>query len=260
MRPLGLVTGATAGIGKVFAERLAARGHDLILVARDAARLELVAAQLRTRHGTEVEAVPTDLSRDDEIERLAARIGSGPPLAILVNNAGFGTKGTLARTDPRSQTAMLHLHTLAPMRLSQAALPGMLARGSGAIVNVSSVASFIYTPGNTNYSATKAYLTVFSEGLAGEVASAGVQVQALCPGFTRTRFQERAGVDPETVPGFAWMTAEAVVDASLASLARGELVCVPGAGYKILRAASGAVPRSAFRRFIGVVQGSRYRR
>jgi short-subunit dehydrogenase len=236
MRPLGLVTGATAGIGKAFAERLAARGHDLIVVARDVARLDSLALELRAGHGVEVEPFPADLSRDDEIERLAGRIQAGAPLAILVNNAGFGTKGTIAATDPGPQAAMLHLHTLAPMRLSQAALPAMLARRAGAIVNVSSVASFIYTPGNANYSATKAYLTVFSEGLAGEVAGAGVQVQALCPGFTRTEFHNRMGLTAaELRKRPFWLRAEDVVDCSLRSLdRRGPVVCIPDWRYRLV--------------------------
>jgi hypothetical protein len=236
MRPLALVTGATAGIGRVFCERLAARGHDLIVVARDAARLEALAGDLAARHGVQVEALRADLSRDEEIERVAARLQSGPALAILVNSAGFGTKGTIAKAEPTSQVAMLHLHTLAPMRLAQAALPRMLARRAGAIVNVSSVASFIYTPGNTNYSATKAYLRVFSEGLAGEVADAGVQVQALCPGFTRTEFHGRMGLTAAELRRRPfWLSAENVVDCSLRTLdRRGPVVCVPDWRYKVL--------------------------
>jgi short-subunit dehydrogenase len=251
MRPLGLVTGATAGIGKAFAQRLATRGYDLVLVARDGARLDQVAADLRTRHGVEVEPLPADLSRDDEIERVAARIGSAPPLAILVNNAGFGVKGTVARTDPRAQVAMLHVHVLAPMRLAQAALPHMLARRTGAIVNVSSVASFIYTPGNANYSASKAYLTAFSEGLAGEVATAGIQVQALCPGFTRTEFHQRMGLTgTELARRPLWLKAEDVVDCSLRSLdRRGAVVCIPDWRFRIVV----FLIRHAPRRLLGAV-------
>jgi hypothetical protein len=145
------------------------------------------------------------------------------------------------------------------MRLTHAALGSMLPRRRGAIVNVSSLAGMGPYPFTATYGATKAFVNSLTEALAEELRGSGVRVQALCPGFTRTRFQERAGVDPETVPRFAWMTAEAVVEASLAALARGDVVCVPGAGYKVLHAASGAMPRSAFRRFIGAVQGRRYR-
>jgi short-subunit dehydrogenase len=136
----------------------------------------------------------------------------------------------------------------------------MLPRSSGAVINVSSLAGMGPYPFTATYGATKAFVNSLTEALAEELRGSGIRLQVLCPGFTRTRFQERAGVDPDTVPRFAWMTPEAVVDASLAALARGELVCVPGAGYKVLRAASAALPRSVFRRFIGVVQGRRYGR
>jgi hypothetical protein len=242
---VGLVTGATAGIGKVFAERLAARGYDLILVARDVPRLEAVAAELTGRYGVSVEALAADLARDSDIERVAARIGGGPPLAILVNNAGFGVKGDLAVTDPASQAAMLHVHALAPLRLCRAALPAMLARRSGAIINVSSIASFIYTPGNANYSATKAYLTAFSEGLDGEVRGAGVRVQALCPGFTRTEFHDRMGLTPaERKRRPLWLSPEFVVDTSLRALERGgPVVCIPDWRYRVLVFLIRHVPR-----------------
>ena len=236
MRPLGLVTGATAGIGKAFAWRLAARGYDLILVARDGGRLESLAGELATRHGIGVEPLPADLATDSEIERVAERIRAGRPLSMLVNNAGFGVKGTLAATDPALQVAMVHVHALAPMRLCRAALPAMLARRAGAIVNVSSVASFIYTPGNANYSATKAYLTAFSEGLHGEVRHAGIQVQALCPGFTRTEFHDRMGLTAsERDRRPLWLSAEFVVDCSLGALdRRGPVVCIPDWRYRLL--------------------------
>jgi uncharacterized protein len=251
MRPLALVTGATTGIGRVFSERLAARRHDLLIVARTAARLEDVARELAEKHAVKAEPFPADLSRDDEIDRLEARVRGGPPLAFLVNNAGFGIEGKLAISDPAPQAAMLHLHTLAPMRLAHAALPGMLERRAGAIVNVSSVASFIYAPGNANYSATKAYLTVFSEGLAGEVADLGIQVQALCPGFTRTKFHDRMGLDTAKLHQRPmWLSAEYVVDCSLRSLdRRGPVVCIPDWRYRVLVGLIRIVPR----RLIGVV-------
>ena len=234
-RPLALVTGATAGLGRVFAERLAQRGNDLLIVARDANRLSAVAAELAAR-GVSVEAIQADLSRDDEITRVAQRIAAAPPLSILVNNAGFGTSGRLIATPAEPQAAMLHLHVLAPMRLIQAALPGMLARRSGAVINVSSVASFLFSPGSINYCASKAYLTVFSEGLAAELAGTGVEVQALCPGFIRTEFHQRMGVDSAALKRRRpWLSAEYVVDASLAALGRGgPVVCIPSVSYKLI--------------------------
>jgi len=159
-RALAVVTGASAGIGREFAEQLAARGHDLLVVARDGGRLEELAGVLAPRHGIRVEPLAADLSREDGIARVADRIAGLEP-ALLVNNAGFGTTGTLARTDPARQTDMVLLHTLAPLRLTLAALPGLLRRNAGGIINVSSVASFLASPGSVTYCATKAYLTVW---------------------------------------------------------------------------------------------------
>jgi short-subunit dehydrogenase len=149
---------------------------------------------------------------------------------------------------------MLRLHVLAPMRLTRAALPGMMARRRGAIINVSSVAGFIYSPGNVNYCASKAYLTTFTEGLALELAGTGVAAQALCPGFTHTEFHQRMGPDARTRPRFMWLTAEGVVRASLAQLDRGgPVLCVPGLRYKLIVAALRLLPRRA----IGALTGRR---
>ena len=230
---LAVVTGASAGIGHEFAEQLAGRGHDLLLVARDRDRLAATAAALGAAHGIRAEAFPADLTRDDDVTRLAERIAGATDLAFLVNNAGFGSRGKLAEADPEQQVAMVRLHALAPMRLTQAALPVMLRKGSGAIVNVSSVASFIYSAGNANYCATKAYLTTLTEGLAAELSGTGVQAQALCPGFTRTEFHQRMRIGTGDIPGPAWISARFVVRTSLEYLdRRGPVVCVPGLGYR----------------------------
>lgn len=234
-RPLAVVTGASAGIGKVFCERLAGRGYDLIVVARDGNRLEALRQNLEQRHGIAVEVFPADLTIDTDVSLLAERVSRSVQLALLVNNAGFGTRGTLADASPAEQEAMLRLHVIAPMRLAQAALPVLLNNGRGAIVNVSSVASFLYSAGNVNYCASKAYLTTFSEGLAAEVASTGVKVQALCPGFTHTEFHQRMMVDVGEVPRWMWMPADRVVETSLRSLERGgPVICIPGLRYKLL--------------------------
>jgi short-subunit dehydrogenase len=231
IRPLAIVTGASAGIGRVFCERLASRAHDLLVVARDGNRLEALKRELEERHRVQVEVFPADLTIDTDVSLLIARITQ----SLLVNNAGFGTRGPLINTSPARQEAMLRLHTVAPMRLCMAALPVLLNNRRGAIVNVSSVASFLFSAYNVNYCATKAYLTSFSEGLAAELAGTGVQVQALCPGFTRSEFHQRMEVDTGDIPRWMWMSAEAVVDASLASLDRGRaVVCVPGLRYKLL--------------------------
>lgn len=235
VRPLAVVTGASAGIGKVFCERLAARGHDLLLVARDGNRLQALKQELEQRYRVGVEVFPADLTVDTDVSLLAESLTRSPNLAVLVNNAGFGTRDALADASPARQEAMLQLHVMAPMRLTQAALPVLMKNKRGAILNVSSVASFLFSAYNVNYCATKAYLRVFSEGLAAELAGTGVRVQALCPGFTRSEFHRRMGVDGGEIPGWMWMSAASVVDTSLAALERGwPVVCVPGLRYKLI--------------------------
>jgi hypothetical protein len=256
-RPLAVVTGASAGIGKEFCERLAARGYDLVVVARDGNRLEALKAALEQRHGIEVEVFPADLTIDTDVSLVADRLARSPRLTLLVNNAGFGTRGSLADASPARQEAMLQLHVMTPMRLTQAALPVLLKNGQGAIVNVSSVASFIYSAFNVNYCATKAYLTTFSEGLAAELGGTGVRVQALCPGFTHSEFHQRMELDVSELPAWMWMSAANVVRASLRSLERGgPVVCVPGLRYKLLVFLLRFIPR----RLIGGVTGRRARR
>jgi uncharacterized protein len=247
-RPLALVTGASAGIGKEFCERLAARGYDLIAVARDGNRLEALKRDLEQRHRTAVEVFPADLTIDTDVSLVAERLTRSPRLALLVNNAGFGTRGTLADASPALQEAMLRLHTMAPMRLSQAALPVLLQNGKGGIINVSSVAAFLYSAGNVNYCATKAYLTTFSEGLAAELVGTGVKVQALCPGFTRSEFHQRMEADVRELPRRMWLSAAHVVESSLRSLERGgPVICVPGLRYKVMVFLLRHVPRRLLR-------------
>jgi short-subunit dehydrogenase len=259
-RRLALVTGASSGIGEAFARRLAGDGHDLVLVARSADALAALASELRRGSGAAVECLVADLTSGPDLRRVEARVRAAPAFDLVVNNAGIGSAGPFAGQEADREEEQILLNVVALTRITHAAVSAMLPRGQGAIINVSSLAGMGPYPFTATYGATKAFVNSLTEALAEELRGSSVRVQALCPGFTRTRFQERAGVDPGTVPRFAWMTAEAVVDASLASLARGELVCVPGAGYKALRLASGALPRSAFRRVIGAVQGRRYRR
>jgi uncharacterized protein len=253
-RGTALVTGATAGIGREFCHQLAARGYDLILVARDEARLRELADTLTQARGIAAEVHVADLTRDDQVDRLVARIEGGSELTLLINNAGFGTTGFLADAPAAQQAAMVRLHVLTPLRLTRAALPGLLARRQGGIINVSSVASFVYAAGTVNYGATKAYLTSLSEGLGSELRGTGVRVQALCPGFTRTEFHRRMGPEAGDRPRLLWMSAEAVVSASLRQLERdGPVVCIPGFRYRVLLAVLRLVPR----RLIGRLTGRR---
>jgi uncharacterized protein len=248
-RPLALITGATAGIGREFCRQLATLGHDLLVVARDGNKLEGLRRELETQYDITVDTFPADLTVDDDVTRLVGLIAASPNLVLLVNNAGFGTRGALADASPARQEAMLRLHVMTPMRLTQAALPLLLQSGRGAIVNVSSVAAFLYSAGNVNYCASKAYLTTFSEGLAAELRGTGVQAQALCPGFTRSEFHQRMEVDTSDIPAWLWLSAEKVVRSSLRSLAHGgPVVCIPGLRYKLLFSIVRHLPRGVIGR------------
>jgi len=229
-KPLALVTGASSGIGAAFARRLARDGFSLILVARRRDRLEALARDLG---GAEVLAA--DLVNDDELRVVEDRIAAAPDLELLVNNAGFGTLGRFFEIPVESQDRMHRLHVMATLRLTHAALRVMAPRGKGGVINVSSVAAFGPSPQNVSYSATKAWMNSFTEGLRLELKTARspVQVQALCPGFTYSELLDTAGVDRSTVPSWLWMRPEDVVDASLRGLARGKARVVPGAIYKL---------------------------
>lgn len=232
-----LITGASAGIGAEFARQLAARGFDLVLVARRTERLTELAATLTATFQVNCEVLAADLAHEAGVASVEARIRELDTLAVLVNNAGFGTLGRFVNADPTRQQEMVYLHTMAPMRLTQAALPGMTARRYGAIINVASVAAYVRLRGNVNYTATKAYLTAFSEVLQAELRGAGVCVQALCPGFTRTEFHYTPDFKdhkPLPYPDFMWMSAAEVVRQSLDALGNGQVAFVPGVLYRAL--------------------------
>jgi short-subunit dehydrogenase len=221
-----LITGASAGLGAEYARQLAAAGTNLVLVARRMDRLEELARELRERHGVTAEGVQADLSREDGIGRVERHIAGIETLDLLVNNAGYGGKAGFVRGEAAGHVDMTRVHIDATVRLTKAALPGMIARGRGAVVNVSSVAAFSPFSG-AMYSGTKAFLVMFSENLQSEVEDKGVIVQALCPGLTHTEFHAVAGMDFSAAPRFVWTTAEEVVRVSLRRLGRGVL-CVPG--------------------------------
>jgi short-subunit dehydrogenase len=230
--PTALITGATAGIGAEFARRLAAQGHDLVLVARDEDRLEATAADLRHRFGGGVVVLPADLAERDQCARVEARLADRDrPVDLLVNNAGFGTGHRFSRGQLADEERQLDVLVRAVLRLSHAAVGGMVERRHGGIVNVSSVAA--WTPTGT-YSAAKAWVTTFSEGLDAELAGTGVRVVAVAPGFTRTEFHARAGMDMSRVPGWLWLDADQVVRAALAALGTRRTVVVPGRQYRLL--------------------------
>jgi len=234
MRPLALITGSSSGIGATFAVELAARGYDLVLVARRRDRLEELAGRLEQSHGIKAEILPADLTVIDELAAVEERIKAAPNLELLVNNAGFGTLGKFFKVDVESQDQMHRLHVLATLRLIHAALTGMIARRKGGIINVSSVAGFWQSPGSISYCATKCWMNSFTDGLALELRSTGspVKVQALCPGYTYSEFHDVAGMDRKLIPRALWMRAEDVVAESLRGLDRGKTVVIPGRLYQ----------------------------
>jgi uncharacterized protein len=249
-----LVTGSTAGIGAAFARALAAEGNDLVLVARDAARLETVATELRGRHGVEVEVLPADLT--DRAASLAVEqrlADAARPVDMLVNNAGIGGKGNLWETDLADQERMLGLNCTAVLRLTHAALRAMVPRGRGDVLVVSSMAGF--APGARGpYSATKAWATAFTETIAAQLAGTGVRASAVVPGFVHTEFHDRAGLDMSRMPEWMWLSAEDVAATALRDHRAGKVLSVPGAQYKAIVVATRMVPRAATRRVTELVR------
>jgi short-subunit dehydrogenase len=246
------ITGASAGIGAAFARRLARDGWQLTLVARDRARLQSLAAELQAAHGVEVAVLAADLTDPTARARVERGLADDAGLELLINNAGFGTVGAFVNLDPEREEAEIELNIVALMRLTRAALPGMLRRGRGAVMNVSSLAAFQPAPHNATYGATKAFVNSFTEALHEELRGSGVHAMVLCPGFTRTEFQQRAEIDVSGIPAAAWMSAEAVVDAALRGLARGDTVCVPGTANWLVSNIVSALPRALVRRAVGV--------
>src|SRR5256885_4404112 len=221
---VALITGATAGIGAAFARALATEGYDLVLVARDGQRLTVLGDELAARHGITATALAAALTDPAGL----ALVGKRPaePVDLLVNNAGIGLRQQVLDSTADELDALLDLNVRAVQRLTRAALPGMVERGRGDVINVSSVAGFMATAGST-YSASKAWVTNFSESIGLAVRRHGVRVMALCPGYTRTEFHERAGIDAGKIPGWLWLDADDVVRAGLRDLRRGRLVSVP---------------------------------
>ncbi|MEE1741989.1 SDR family oxidoreductase [Streptomyces sp. BE147] len=236
-----LITGATAGIGAAFARRLAGDGHNLVLVARDTERLRVQATELHDRHGIEAEVLSADLSQDSGIEAVEARLeDSRHPVDLLVNNAGFGNKGRYLDVPVADELRMLKVHCEAVLRLTSAAAAGMRERGRGGVINVASVAAFL--PRGT-YGASKAWVVQFTQGTAKDLAGSGVRLMALCPGFVRTEFHDRAGMGTGNIPGWMWLDADKLVAAALSDLARGRSVSIPDPRYKALMGLVKVTPR-----------------
>ncbi|MER6243203.1 SDR family NAD(P)-dependent oxidoreductase [Streptomyces griseorubiginosus] len=236
-----LITGSTAGIGAAFARRLASDGHNLVLVARDTKRLQEQATELHDRHGVEVEVRTADLATDDGIETVVARLSDRrAPVDLLINNAGFGNKGRYLDVSMADELKMLKVHCEAVLRLTSAASEAMRERGRGGVVNVASVAAFV--PRGT-YGASKAWVVQFTQGVAKDLAGTGVRLMALCPGFVRTEFHQRAGMGTDNIPNWMWLDADKLVAAALSDLARGKTLSIPDPRYKALMGLVKVTPR-----------------
>lgn len=239
------MTGATSGIGLSFAHQLAERGHDVVLVARDRARLENVSDDLRAKYRVSTEILVADLSDRAETGKVAERlVDQARPVDLLVNNAGYSLKRRFLDNDIEAEEALFDVLGRAVLVLSHAAANAMRKRGHGAIVNVSSVAGQI---ASGPYSAVKSFVTVFTEGLATELAGTGVTATALLPGFTHTEFHQRAGVTMTSIPEFMWLDADTLVRDCLDDVAKGRVVSVPGAQYKAIVGALRVLPRGLVR-------------
>jgi short-subunit dehydrogenase len=245
-RRVALVTGATSGIGKAFAFHLAADGCDLILTGRRTEVITAVAAEIRAAHGVSVEVVIADFAHEQDIVRVEQRIRAMAQLDLLVNNAGYGVEGSFVDGPVEDSLTMNRVHMDTPVRFCKAALAGMLKRGNGDIINVSSVAAFTPTPSMAAYGATKAYVNSFSEALAGSLRGTGIRVQALCPGFTKTDFHLRMGYTKAYWRNrgiIRWMEPEEVVRVSLRSLGNGRVICIPGFWNHVVLLAARTMPK-----------------
>ncbi|MDR1852927.1 MAG: SDR family NAD(P)-dependent oxidoreductase [Propionibacteriaceae bacterium] len=243
--PTALITGGTSGIGAAFARALAADGFDLVLVARDIERLAESASGLEARYNIDVETLPADLSQREEIDKVASRVeDEDHPIEILVNNAGFGLHSDLLKRDYEIDVKAFDVMCLAVFVLGAAAGRAMKARGHGHIVNISSLASWI---AQGNYSPIKAYVRSYSEGLANQLYQTGVGVTAVCPGWVRTEFHERAGIRTSKIPNFIWVDADRMVREALRDVRRGKVISVPTKRWKVAAFLAAHAPRGAVR-------------
>ena len=241
---LAMVTGASSGIGKSFAEALAARGTDLVLVARNLGRLEEVAADLRTRHGRDVSVLAADLEKPDDLALVEKRLHEDARIDLLVNNAGYGVTGNFADLSIARSQGQIDCNIVALTRLAHAALATMKRSRRGGIINIASGAAFLPTPQISVYCATKAYVVSFSLALNEETKPHGVRCLVVCPGFTRTEFQTRANYDTSAMPSFVWQTADDVVRESLAAYDKGDAMLVPGFQNKVSMMLTNLIPKT----------------
>jgi short-subunit dehydrogenase len=253
-----LITGATSGLGRGFAEALAAEGHHVVLVARNRERLDALATHLTTNYGIVADVLAADLSVPGPRGKVEKRLRSqDDPVSILVNSAGFGVRQRFVGGDLADEQLMLDVLVTAPMRLTHAVVPGMVERGGGAIINISSVDGWM---ANSTYSAAKAYVTTFTEGLASELAGTGVSATAVCPGLTHTEFHQRADMDVSQFPEFMWLSVDQVVKQALRDAKKGRAISVAGRQYQAISLAAQYSPRPLVRRLARYQHESENRR
>jgi short-subunit dehydrogenase len=246
---VGLVTGGSNGIGEALAHQMAAAGHDLVLVARGEAGLRRVGGEIAEAHGVDVEILAADLSDPDELATVESRLSSADaPVELLVNNAGVGSVGSFASLPLEGEIAQLDTNVGALVRLTHSALPLMIDRGHGGVLNVASLGAFQPAPLNATYAATKAFVLSFTEAIHEEVLRSGVRVTCLCPGFTRTGFQARSGMEAAAVPERLWMSAADVAAAGWSGWDANRAVVVPGAVNKAGAGLARVLPRSVVRK------------
>ncbi|HOO70717.1 MAG TPA: SDR family oxidoreductase [Spirochaetota bacterium] len=254
-KPYAFITGATSGIGAEFARQLAARGMNLVLTGRRKDVIKNIAAEVKQKTGSDVEVIIAELSDPADLNRVISKIKKTQRLEYLVNNAGFGTNGFFHEESIVTQEIMLRVHADTTMKLTHAAIPGMIRNGHGAIINVASLSARVIMPSTVMYSATKAFLLAFSETLHLELARHNIKVQALCPGFTRSDFHHKMGLEQSILNNRGltqWMAPDAVVRASLNALnKKNRVICVPGKGNAFLFNLVNFLPRSLFYKIAG---------
>jgi short-subunit dehydrogenase len=239
-----LITGASAGIGAAYAKQLAAKGSDLVLVARDVTRLQALAAELKAKHSVQVEVLQADLADRAQLDKVCVRSAQND-IDLVVNNAGFGIKQSFVGGTIEAEQYLLDVLVTAVMRITHAAMPGLIERNCGGVINVSSIAGWM---SSGTYSSAKAWVTSFSEALATRHNDSKVHVMALCPGYTRTEFHARANMETQTIPNWMWLEVDAVVAKSLKDFEKGKPISVPGMQYKFLSLIAQYLPRTIVRK------------
>lgn len=250
-----VVTGASSGIGEGFACELARRGTDLVLVARNQPALAGIGARLQAKYGVTVEILVADLTDATALGLVENRIAdTATPIDLLINNAGYGTIGNFADSTLADEENQILLNVMAVTRLTHAALSQMVGRKRGGIINVSSIAGFISTPGDAIYGASKAFVTSFTQAVHEEVRGSGVRVMVVCPGYVRSQFHKRSGSQPGYVPGFAWHSPGRIATSALDALDGHGAMCIPGIGYKALGGVAATLPDIVARRALSWIK------